>query len=184
VLYRLYPHRQGVPPLEEGGPLHVPRAVQGAGRHDNPDRYGALYVSRTPVSVVAEHLRRFTDRPVTDRFLQPEPDVRYAVAALHDESIGELLDLDDPRTLDRRGFRPSRVATRDREVTQEMALTLYEEGLSGLEWWSTIEASWINVTLFAERAVGRLALSGEPEPLSTSHPAVREAAEVVGVLLA
>jgi hypothetical protein len=30
----------------------------------------------------------------------------------------------------------------------------------------------------------RLALVGEPEPLTLEHPAVREAAEAVGVLLA
>ncbi|MGH2696957.1 MAG: hypothetical protein ACRDIW_08200, partial [Actinomycetota bacterium] len=59
----------------------------------------------------------------------------------------------------------------------------YEEGVAGFEWWSTIEASWINVTLFDDRVAGRLTVVGEPEPLTLDHPAVREAAEAVGVLL-
>jgi hypothetical protein len=75
------------------------------------------------------------------------------------------------------------VATHDREATQPIALALYEEGIDGFEWWSTIEASWINVTLFEDRVVERLSLAGDPEPLRLDHPAVREAAEAVGVLL-
>jgi hypothetical protein len=94
-----------------------------------------------------------------------------------------VLDLDDPRTLVARDLRPSGVATGDRTVTQRMALDVYREGAVGISWWSTIEASWINLTLFAERATERLRLAGEPEPLGPRHPAVREAAEAVGVTL-
>jgi hypothetical protein len=94
-----------------------------------------------------------------------------------------VLDLDDPSNLVARDLRPSGVATRARRPTQRLALRLYEEGVDGLEWWSTIEASWINVTLFADRIGGRLSVVGEPEPLTLDHPAVREAAEAVGVLL-
>lgn len=65
-----------------------------------------------------------------------------------------------------------------------MALALYEDGLPGFEWWSTIEASWINVTLFEDRVIDKLTLVGEPEPLTLDHPAVRDAADAVGVLLA
>jgi hypothetical protein len=39
------------------------------------------------------------------------------------------------------------------------------------------------VTLFEDRVAGRLAVVGEPEALTLDHPAVREAAEAVGVLL-
>jgi hypothetical protein len=75
------------------------------------------------------------------------------------------------------------VATRVRRTTQRQALRLYEEGVDGLAWWSTIEASWINVTLFEDRVAGLLNVVGEPEPLTLDHPEVREAAEAVGVLL-
>lgn len=95
----------------------------------------------------------------------------------------ELLDLDDPAILGTRGLRPSEVATRVRKHTQRMAMSLYEDGVLGFEWWSTIEASWINVTLFEERAARHLRLEGEPEPLTLDHPAVQNAADAVGVLL-
>lgn len=183
MLYRLFPYRREAALTEEGGPLHVPRFYQGAGRHDNPDLYGVVYGSREVVSVVAELLWRFRDRPVTEVFLRWEGQP-YAVAPLDDSRLPDLLDLDDPRNLVARGLRPSAVATRDRERTQGTALGLYEEGVDGFEWWSTIEASWINVTLFAERVVRRLRIVGEPEPLTLDHPAVREAAELVGVRLA
>jgi hypothetical protein len=120
---------------------------------------------------------------VTERHLSREG-AQLSLAAVDDSELGDLLDLDDPRNLLERSLRPSRVATSEREVTQPMAVTLYEEGVPGFEWWSTIEASWINVTLFEDRVVDRLTLAGEPEPLTLEHPAVREAAEAVGVLLA
>ena len=120
---------------------------------------------------------------VTERHLSREG-AQLSLAAVDDSELGDLLDFDDPRNLLERSLRPSRVATSEREVTQPMAVTLYEEGVPGFEWWSTIEASWINVTLFEDRVVDRLILAGEPEPLTLDHPAVREAAEAVGVLLA
>lgn len=160
----------------------MPRFDQGGGRHDNPDAYGAFYVSRVPASPVAEILRDYAARA-----LPPEPLFREGapsrLAAIDESALGELLDLDDPRSLAARELRPSGVATRYRERTQRVALRLYEEGETGFEWWSTIEASWINVTLFEERVAGRLEVIGEPEPLTLDHPAVREAAEAVGVLL-
>jgi hypothetical protein len=183
MLYRSFPALPGADPTSEGGPLHAPRSLQGAGRHDNPDRYGALYVSRVPESVVGELLRFLRRHEVTDADLRSE-DRPYALAAIDDSGLEGLVDLDDPAALGARGLRPSGVATRNRRRTRRMALDLYEEGVPGFEWWSAIEGSWINLTLFAERVAGSLNVAGEPEKLTTSHPAVRAAAEVVGVLLA
>jgi hypothetical protein len=83
----------------------------------------------------------------------------------------------------RRNLRPSGVATGNREVTRRVALDIYGKGVPGFEWWSAIEASWINVTLFVDRAVPFLGVAGEAQPLTVGHPAVRAAAEVVGVRL-
>lgn len=167
---------------EEGGALFVPRLLQGRGRHDNPSDYGALYLSRTPESPVAEILRDLRRREVADRDLGAGA-VRFALAPIDDSAVTELVDLDDPLALSPRKLRPSQVATGNRRMTRRMALSLYREGVNGFEWWSTIEASWVNVTLFADRSLGALRLAGEPEPLSVTHPAVRAAAEAVGVLL-
>ncbi|HEX2029949.1 MAG TPA: RES domain-containing protein [Actinomycetota bacterium] len=181
MLFRAFPQIPGAASSEPGGALFVPRADQGDGRHDNPDEYGALYVSRVPQSPVAELLREYVGRGVTARTLLREG-FPIALAAFVDPDV-PVLDLDDPANLVARGLRPSRVATRQRERTRPIALGLYREGHAGFEWWSTIEASWINVTLFADRALGALRVAGEPEVLTTSHPIVREAAEAVGVLL-
>jgi hypothetical protein len=182
MLFRLFPWVPGAAPREPGGPLHIPQLDQGAGRHDNPEAFGALYVSRVPASPIAERLRNLHGRIVGDQDLVREG-ARLSLAIIDDTSLHGLVDLDDPRNLSVRGVRPSRVATRDRESTQPIALALYGEGVPGFEWWSTIEASWINVTMFEDRVLDRLELAGEPEPLALDHPAVREAAEAVGVVL-
>jgi len=71
------------------------------------------------------------------------------------------------------GLRPSEVATRQRARTQPEAARLFEtHGDAGrLRWWSSLEALWINVTLFdrLERQVGlaaveELTLNAEPVP--------------------
>jgi hypothetical protein len=183
VLYRSFPMVAGSRPGDDGGPLFVPRLVQGGGRHDNPAHYGALYLSRTPESPVAEILKDLRRREVADRDFGAG-DIRFALAPIDDSGITDLLDLDDPESLIARGLRPSQVATGNRRMTRRMALSLYREGANGFEWWSTIEASWVNVTLFADRTLGALRLAGDPEALSVDHPAVRTAAEAVGVELA
>lgn len=161
--------------------LFVPRLEQGGGRHDNPEAYGALYLSRIPAASVAELLIVLRTQHLLPQHLTAEGSP-YAIASIEEGSLN-LLDLDDPRNLVARKLRPSGIATRNRERTQPMALTLHGEGVAGFEWWSTIEASWINVTLFADRALDGLSVIGEPEPLTLDHPAVREAADAVGVLL-
>jgi RES domain len=184
VLYRVFPQQVGAGGLDEGGPLFVARSRQGTGRHDNPGSYGALYLARLPESAVAELLRGFLGRIVRDVHLRRPDGSTYALAMFDDSTVGEVVDLDDPLELVRLGLKPSEVATRDREVTQQMALTIFGEGGPGLGWWSTIEASWPNVTLFAERAVGRLVLAETPVALSIRHPMVLAAAELLGIRLA
>ena len=58
---------------------------------------------------------------------------------------------------------------------------IFEGGAAGLSWWSAIEASWPNVTLFAERSVDRLVITGEPEVLSVDHATVVAAAAFLGI---
>lgn len=181
MLYRRFPLVPGAGLRDPGGPLFVPILDQGDGRHDNPDAYGALYLSRMPVSPVAELLSRLRNMTLVPDLLVSEG-FPLALATFDESELG-LLDLDDPQNLAGHRLRPSGVATHNREQTQSIATRLHEEGQDGFEWWSTIESSWINVTLFAERAVDRLSLVGVSEPLTAGHPLVREAAEAVGVLL-
>jgi hypothetical protein len=181
LLYRIFPMLEGARPLEDGGALHVARHFQGDGRHDNPAEYGALYASRVPESAVAERLAIVRPWVVDDRHLRRPDGRRYAMATIDDSRLTFEVDLDDPRELVSRDLRPSRVATRDRTVTQATALAMFEEGRSGFLWWSTLEGSWANATVFAERGAGLLSLAEDPIPLSVDLPVVRRAAEAIGV---
>lgn len=181
MLYRVFPARDGADPAEDGGPLFVARALQGSSRHDNPDRYGALYAARVAISAVAERLLRFRGQRLSDTDLLRADGRRYALASIDDAGLTAVPDFDDPRELVRRRLRPSWIATGDRSVTQPIALQAFEDGNEGFAWWSTIEAGWSNVTLFAERAIPRLRVRGRAEPLTTTHPLVRAAAERFGI---
>ncbi len=183
MLYRVFPFRPGTGPADEGGPLFVPRVRQGSGRHDNPDQYGALYVSREPESAVAERIQGFRGQMLAGADLRRTDGSRYALADLDDGDLPPPVDLDDPAELVSRELRPSMVATGHRPATRALAASLFQKGITGFSWWSTLEASWANATLFSERSVPHLRLLGEPEPLSLGHPALRIAADRLGVLL-
>lgn len=180
-LWRALPLDSGAKAREAGGPLWFPRLQQGGGRHDNPDLYGCLYVAEEATSAVAELLAPFRG---TGRLL-PSMLVRYgkplALASLELEEGVTVVDLDDPSTLIATGLRPSQVATRRRTATQRQAADVYESHPEAvaIRWWSTLESSWINWTLF-DRADAALEV-GEVEELTTEHPVVHEAADLLGL---
>jgi hypothetical protein len=185
VLFRVYRALEGASPEARGGPLHVPRERQGAGRHDSPARYGAFYAARSPVAAVAETIQAFRGRDLSPEDLEPADGSRLMLTAYDDSALVSLLDLDDPAILLEEGWRPSHVASRDRALTQAMAVRAFEAGALGLSWWSTLDAVWTNLTLFAERtiAAGLVELDGVPEPLTTQHPAVVAAADHLAIPL-
>ena len=180
ILHRCFAWDERALPDEPDGPLWFPRPFQGAGRHDNPDVYGCLYATEDAASAVVEQLAGFRG----NRFL-PSMLVRrglpLALAAIELPDRAELVDLDDPRVLVERGLRPSRVATRDRELTQPQALELYRSRprSAGIRWWSVFESLWLNVTLF-DRSASRLRLAGV-RALARDDPEVAQAAEFLGL---
>lgn len=181
ILWRILPWDPSAALRDRGGALYVPRPFQGTGRHDNPDRYGCLYAAVNQVSPVAEVLAQFRgESGLREGMLEVEGS-RLALAPLQLPDSAALIDLDDPAVLEREGLRPSEIATRRRAVTQGYAERLFDAypEAAGLRWWSTLESSWINVTLF-ERAIGSVH-AGEPERLTLDHPAVAEAAELLGL---
>jgi hypothetical protein len=88
----------------------------------------------------------------------------------------DVVDLDDPAVLTAEQLRPSAVATRQRRVTQLVARQLFERHAEAvaLRWWSTLEASWPNATVF-DRASGSLTVR-RTDQLTPDHPLVLEAA--------
>ena len=180
-LWRAFPWDPSAEPGRPGHALHVPRESQGGGRHDNPDLYGALYLSEEAVAAVGELLAHLRGQRLDDGDLERNGR-RLALAALQATVEERLWDLDDPRVLGARSLRPSRVATRRRETTQRWSADLFRgrPRRLGFRWWSTIESEWIHVTLF-DRALSRVTLAAPPEPLRTTHPVVRAAADALGI---
>ncbi len=182
ICWRAFPARPGAAATEEGGALWAPRQYQGDGRHDNPERYGALYLTCDAVASVVEMLAPFRGSgPVTGGMLRRlERPLVLARIDLHDDA--PLIDLDDPVVLTAARLRPSVVATRRRDVTQAYAAELFDRHLEavGLRWWSTIESRWTELTVFADRATAHLSLSGVDE-LSAGLPVVEEAARILGM---
>jgi hypothetical protein len=176
ILYRCFAWDTRAQPTERDGPLWFPREFQGEGRHDNADLYGCLYLADRALSCVVEQLARFRGQRLSAGLLKRRG-LPLAVADLHLDDRAELVDLDDPRVLRQERLRPSIVATREREITQPQARTLYERHpkAAGLSWWSTYEAQWINVTIF-ERARAQLSV-GSVRQLTLDDPALIEAAQ-------
>lgn len=162
-------------------PLAVPRHRQGAGRHDNPDHYSAVYLARQPIAAVAESIAAFRNVLLTPDALRRGPLFR-SLATIDDSAFPDLIDLDDPGVLIARGLRPSRIATGVRSVTQQIALDLWDAGAGGISWWSTLEAMWTNVTIFRERLSAAIDIV-DATPLEIDSQVIVDAADHLGVQL-
>jgi hypothetical protein len=180
ILWRVLPWDPSARAGEPGGALWFPRPFQGAARHDDPARYGCLYVAEDPVSAVAEALAPFrgTGDLLPEMLTRMGRPLALAQLELRD---AQLLDLDDPAVLLAASLRPSQVATNHRDVTRPDAARLFDAhpGAAGLRWWSTLEASWINATLF-DRAADRLRVGGV-HVLAPGEEDVRGAAAFLGL---
>jgi hypothetical protein len=179
ICYRCFAWNERARDGQPDSPLWFPRVFQGDGRHDNPDVYGCLYLTDREASGVVEQLARFRGQRLIESLLVRRG-LPLAIAAIELPDGAELIDLDDPAVLRRRRLRPSRVATRDRTITQPQALEVYRETeAAGLRWWSIHESLWANYTLF-DRAVSQLGVQ-DVRQLSLDDAAVLEAADFLGL---
>ena len=180
IVHRALPWDSGARQGEPGGPLWFPGQFQGHGRHDNPDDYGCLYVSADPVSAVAERLAPFRGSGALHPSVLEQGGRPLALASIELAEDAAVLDLDDPAVLVREDLRPSAVATRRRAITQRQAAQVYErDAPAALRWWSTLESSWPNLTLF-HTAAGELRVNGV-RPLAAGDAEVRAAADALGL---
>jgi hypothetical protein len=181
ILWRVLPWHADAKPTDPGGALWFPRELQGAGRHDNPDLYGCLYAGESPVSPIAEALAPYRGTGVLTGQMLTRLRVPLALARLSLSDASEIVDLDDPRALLHRELRPSLVATSARAVTQAYAARLYHERSApvALRWWSTIEASLSNLTLF-DRALPKMRIVDVVQ-ITLADRAVRDAADLLGL---
>ena len=180
ILYRCFAWDARADDRDTDGPLWFPRVFQGEGRHDNPELFGCLYLSTRALSSVAEQLARFRGQRLLPSLLRRRG-LPLGLAELELADPVELIDLDDPVVLRRERLRPSVVATRQREMTQPQARRLHagHPAAAGLQWWSTYEALWMNVTLF-DRAATKLRVRSV-RALTLDDPAVIEAADFFGL---
>jgi hypothetical protein len=95
-------------------------------------------------------------------------------------SVGRLADLCEPTRLAALGTAPDTTASRSRARTQPIARSAWDAGHHGVRWWSSFWGDWHTVVLFTARLSGKLCF-GEPEVLTEEHPAVREAADLLGM---
>jgi len=130
------------------------------------------------VSAVVEQLARFRGSVLVPQVLVRRG-LPLALATIELGGRPRIVDLDEPAVLAANALRPSRVATRRRDVTQPQALGLYRRGAAGIRWWSTFESLWTNVTVF-DRVADRLRV-GEVRRLGVDDATVREAADVLGI---
>jgi hypothetical protein len=183
ILHRCLALNERAAPDAPDGALWFPRLYQGEGRHDNPAVYGCLYLSEQPLSCVVEQLARFRGQRLTPALLLRRG-LPLALAELELPDDAELVDLDEPAVLRRERLRPSRVATRERGITQPQALALHgkHQEAAGLRWWSTFEAQWLNVTLF-DRAEPALRLVSV-RMLDVADDEIVAVADVLGLRVA
>ena len=136
-----------------------------------------MYLADRALSPVVEQLAAFRGQRLSASLLRRRG-LPLALAEIELDDAASLLDLDDPATLGRERLRPSRVATRQRDITQPQALELYRRhpGAAGLRWWSIWESQWANFTIF-DRAGSALRLL-RTQVLTLEHPVVVEAAEM------
>jgi hypothetical protein len=178
ILYRAYPGTLEADPFDEGGPLYSAWRRQRGGRHDNPDAYPAFYASKSEIGCIAEAIQQFRGTALQSRHLHLSRGRVLMIATIATDLT--LLDSDDPRQLSRHKQRPSTIATGERIVTQTFARAMHAKGHQGLRWWSSLEASWINVTLFMDRCRDSLRVSGV-RVLTLEDAALGQACEVLGI---
>lgn len=174
LLYRVFPYvataRRGQP----GHPLYV-NPHQGAGRFDNPSRYLAWYMAAEATSAAAETFADLTRWSNTMFAFPLIPDARRALGIFELPDGLPYVDLDDPQRLVDLGVRPSQVVERNLPYTQALAARIYDEHrYNGIRWWSFHRPQWRVYCLW--EITPNIA---QIDPLTTSHPAVQDAAHAL-----
>ena len=181
-LKRVFPWHPGASAGSRFSPSYVPEPT-GRGRFDLPRRLSpVLYGAETADHAVGEMLQPWRGQPLEPYHLTragfPLAMVEVAVPS---PSASHWADLCDESYLHHAEMAPDATASRHRHITQPLALAAWEAGYHGLRWWSSFWGDWHTVVLFTARMGGGLRF-GVPEVLTIHHPAVTEAAALLGML--
>jgi hypothetical protein len=182
ALYRVFPWDAAALAGEPFSPEFTP-SQQGSGRFDLPDA-PVLYLGESPEHPVAEVLQGFRGRDFRSGMLRRfDRPLALVEIGLPDDVAERLVNLDDPAQLLRLSLRPSDVASDDRRRTMAIASAIYENGATGLRWWSKLSGDWHAVVLFLARTPVSRLVHGTPELLTPAHPAVLHACRHLGISL-
>jgi len=177
----VFPWDPDAPDTERFSPTYVP-PTQGTGRFDLSGLGGGvLYLAETPEHAVAEMIQHYRGQVLdgADLRIAGHP-LALVEVTLPARVRHGVIDLCDPEILVRLGARPDETASNHRKVTQRIAAQVHRVGHAGLRWWSALTGDWHTVVLFLDRLDPGPAY-GAPEPLTIDHPAVAEAARVLGI---
>lgn len=157
---------------------------QGYGRFDLPgEDAGVRYYAETPEHAVAEKMVRLRNQSIDDADLI-EFGLRLALVEIRidvPERTAALINLCSAESLQSLAIEPDQTAFRDRNTTQAISQRVYDSGYVGLRWWSVFRGEWHTLALYARRVPARDLRFTDPEPLSLDHPALREAANDLGI---
>jgi hypothetical protein len=193
-LWRAFPWDREAP---EGGPFSVrsvaPPHMQNYGRFDLNGRPSVLYLAQTPAHAVAEVLRGLKRNPadpdpyrVTRGDLTAAGNPRALVTVRLPPGLADRVpDFARGEVLERFGVRADELCSRDRRVTQAAARRIHQhpDQVPGFFWWSAFHGDWHVLLLFLDRMPLAGLEFGEPEIVTTAHPAVLEGAEALGLEL-
>ena len=191
VLWRAFPWDCDAP---EGGPFSVrsvaPAHLQNYGRFNLHGQPSVLYLAQTPAHAVAEGAASSATPPLLTATGSEPQDLmgaghpRAIVPVRLPPEVADLVpDFGCGEVLERFGVRADQLCSRDRRVTQSAARRIYAhpDRVPGFFWWSAFHGDWHVLLLFLDRAGLHERALGEPEIVTMDHPAVREAAEVLGL---
>lgn len=165
-------------------PQYVP-AGQGSGRFDIPGlSSGVLYLAETPEHAVAERIQHYRGQLLDDEDLfAARRRLALVAVTLPEGTRDRVADLGDPKVLVRLGVRADETASRHRSTTQRIAAKVHARKHAGLRWWSAFFGEWHAVVLFRDRVKAALVYD-PPEAITLENPALRDAAELLGVRIA
>jgi hypothetical protein len=183
VLWRAFPWDPLAPAGAPFSASYIPDR-QAGGRFDLEHSL-VVYLAESPEHAVAEKIQGYRGQELAESDLgRSGRGLAVAAARLGASARAGITDLCDPDELARRRLRPDTIASRDYQRTRAIAEALYEDGKTGLRWWSAFSGDWHTVVAFCGRLGGVGLGFGEPEPLRLDHPVVRIAAAELGVRLA
>jgi hypothetical protein len=183
VLWRAFPWDAAAAAGAPFSPSYLPER-QETGRFDLAQSL-VLYLAESPEHALAETIQSYRGLQLRGHHLRRSGRaLALAPVRVADSVWSAVVDLCDPDELARRRIGPDTLASRDFTRTRAVAEALYQDGRTGLRWWSAFSGDWHTLVVFCGRLSGADLEFGQPERVGLVHPAVRGAAAELGIRLA